>query len=321
MSIVDKILSREEFQNAPPVLVDIGASGAIHPKWKSIAKYSLCVAFDADDRKMGFAETISSDYRKLYVVNSIVTESSTGKAEFYLTRSPFCSSLLHPALEPLSDWAFSELFTVDSKVTLNAVTLSQVMTEIGISKIDWIKSDTQGTDLRLFRSLGTPVINRILAAEFEPGIIDAYQGEDKLHHVMGFMEEHPFWMSNLNIKGSQRISKNVLDKHLSRYERKKLKYQLRESPGWGEVTYLNTFKDSELFNSSRDIMLAYVFALLEKQYGFALELAQKGKICSSDPIFTEMEQHALASLKLSSIGQLAISLCKQLNARIRRLFS
>ncbi len=58
--------------------------------------------------------------------------------------------------------------------------------------IDGYKTDSQGTDLRIFNSLPKEIINKILLAEFEPGIIDAYQGEDKLHHLLAHMEKEPF---------------------------------------------------------------------------------------------------------------------------------
>ena len=48
--MIDKILSRPEFQTEPPVLVDVGASGELHARWKPFAKYAVCIAFDADDR-------------------------------------------------------------------------------------------------------------------------------------------------------------------------------------------------------------------------------------------------------------------------------
>ena len=56
MKIIDKIMRSEYFRDQPPVLLDIGASGGIHSKWKYIAKYAYCLAFDADDREFHVTE-------------------------------------------------------------------------------------------------------------------------------------------------------------------------------------------------------------------------------------------------------------------------
>ena len=55
-TIINKILSRPELQKQPPILIDIGASGSLHPKWRKIAEYSWCIAFDADQRDFQFVE-------------------------------------------------------------------------------------------------------------------------------------------------------------------------------------------------------------------------------------------------------------------------
>ena len=41
-----------ELEAEPPVLLDVGAARGMHPPWRRIAKYSLCVAFEADEREL-----------------------------------------------------------------------------------------------------------------------------------------------------------------------------------------------------------------------------------------------------------------------------
>lgn len=297
MSIIETILSRPEFSDRPPVLLDIGAAGEIDRKWRQIAPYSVCIAFDADDREMGYVVREKSGYRKLYVYNCIVTDAVCGEADFHLTRSPQCSSLLEPRQESLDKWAFGAFFTVERSVRLKTVTLPEVLAELGIDKVDWFKTDSQGTDLRLFRSLGEERIARVLAAEFEPGFIDAYRGEDKLWSLLAFMEDKPFWMTGLTVKGSQRISRQVGSRSLSNLERRFLPALLKTSPGWGEVAYLNTFDGDSDQLDMRDYLLGWVFAFIEEQYGFAMEIAARGFEQFGDPVFPPLESEALVRLR------------------------
>lgn len=318
MNIIDKILSREEFKDKPPVLLDIGASGAIHLKWKGIAKHSVCIAFDADVREMGYVVKESSGFRKLYLYNSIVTDRPISAPEFYLTKSPYCSSLLQPKQQSLDNWAFAELFEVERKVKLKAAALPMVLEEIGIRKIDWFKTDSQGMDLRLFDSLGDEHINKILVAEFEPGIIDAYEGEDKLWSLMAYMEKRPFWMTALDIKGSQRINREITTERLSGFDKKMLQALLKASPGWGEVSYMNSFAKDALCLEKRDFLLGWVFAVTEKQYGFALEIAMKGYGRFNDPVFFELRDHACKLIKIGYL-KLPAYIVKKVNQKLSDL--
>ena len=298
MHIIDKILRREEFSENPPVLVDIGASGAIHPKWCRIAPYSVCIAFDADERELGFAVNEKKGYRKLFIINRIVTTQSAATEQFYLTKSPFCSSLLMPNQASLDQWAFGGLFEVERIVDLETVTLQSVLEKLDIGKIDWFKTDSQGTDLRLFRSLGDDLVRRVLVAEFEPGIIDAYEGEDKLRSLMAFMDEQPFWMSDLEVKGTQRMKRDTFDSRLSPLEQRLLGPVMKIAPGWGEVTYINTFSKYAEYFDKRDYLLGWIFAVIEKHYGFALEVAEQAAARYHDPIYDEMIKYTWRSIKL-----------------------
>lgn len=320
MGMIERILSRPEFVDRPPVLLDIGAAGEIDKKWRRIAPHSVCIAFDADEREMGYVVRETSGYRKLYVYNCIVTDAVTGEADFHLTRSPQCSSLLEPRQGSLNDWAFGNYFRVERKARLKTVSLPRVLAELGIGKVDWFKTDSQGTDLRLFRSLGDEGIKRVLAAEFEPGVIDAYRGEDKLWSLMAYMEDKPFWMTGLTVKGSQRISGEVAEKRLNGLERKLLPALLKTSPGWGEISFLNSFAPGDDALDLRDHLLGWVFAFVEKQYGFALELALRGGERFTDPLFHELETESLRMLR-RGYARVPAYILRILGMKLKRLLA
>jgi hypothetical protein len=289
MKIIQDILQSFYFADQPPVLIDIGASGEINAKWKTIAPYSVCIAFDADDRDFQVNEKTNAGYKKLISLNRIVTAATSGEQLFYLTASPYCSSLLEPDKEKLAPWVFNKLFEVEKTTTLPAITLADALQQAGVDRVDWFKSDTQGTDLRLFQSLPTGIKTNVLAAEFEPGIMDAYKGEDKLHMVMSEMEGQSFWLSSMEVKGTQRLSASYAPVIGSAV----LKRVIRISPCWAEVTYLRKpFPEA----SPRQLLLLIVFALLEKQFGFALELADHAIGKFDDPVFKDCKNAVLGKI-------------------------
>lgn len=279
MRIIDKILQSEYFKERPPVLFDIGASGEINPKWKKIARYSTCVAFDADDRDFKVNEVTGSGFKRLITFNRIVTENDTPNANFYLTSSPYCSSLLKPDAEKLQPWIFKELFNIEKVAQLPGITLRQSIEQAHIDYIDWYKADTQGTDLRLFKSLPAELATSVLCTEFEPGIMDAYENEDKLYAIMKVMHQNSFWLSSMCVKGTQRISTG----YAAHFGHSLVKRVIRKSPCWAEVTYLR----QPLLNNQRDFLLLFIFAIIEKQYGFALEVVDGAMSKFADSIFSE----------------------------------
>ncbi len=316
MDIIKEILNFEEFRKKPPVLLDIGASGNLHPEWEKIAKYSVCIAFDADNRDFEYIENDKSKFKKMYIINKIVTESN-GKDKFYLTKSPYCSSSLAPNSARLKDWSFSELFQVERIVELQTISLPTVLKKLSINYVDWFKTDSQGTDLRLFRSLGPEIISNVIVAEFEPGINDAYLGEDKMHSVMSFMEDHPFWLSDLDIKGTQRIKIDTFKKNFNKIERRLFSCLLRKSAFWGEMIYINTFEQKEILNK-RDLLLGWIFCTINQQHGFAFELAQIGKSLFEDQVFEMLENDSIRSIKRNR-WKLPFYVAKRIYSKVFRL--
>ena len=296
MNLIRLVLERPEFDTAPPILFDVGASGGLNPAWKNLARYSVCVAFDPDDREMGGTRKASSVYRELHIFTRALTSGPEGSSEFYLTQSPPCSSLLRPNHEKLSDWEFADRFAIVKKCTIETIQVTTALQKLHLERVDWFKTDSQGIDLRLFLSLGNSIISKVMVAEFEPGIIDAYQGDDKLWNVLRSMNDLGFWMSDMVIKGSNRIRKNLLD-GFSQFERNYMMNLLKVSPGWAEVTYLNSFTADDF--SKRDYLLGWVCACLRKQHGFALELAAAAQRRFEDTIFDTLKKYSFGKIRTS----------------------
>ncbi len=296
-SIIKKIMKHPALQNQPPVLVDIGASNSLPIQWKMLAPYSICVAFDADTRDFVVGESVNGDWKKLYSLNRIVAAKAIDEVDFYLTRSPYCSSTLRPDSELLKPWAFSHLFEVEKVVKMPAVDLQKALAKIGLDYIDWYKTDSQGTDLRIFDALPSNILEKILAAEFEPGIIDAYIGEDKLHQLMAYMDNQPFWVSDKNLKGSQRIDQNELNS-LNYLQRRFISSFLKSTPGWSEISYINNLTNTAI--SCREYLLAWVFSTIKCEHGFGLHVARNGAIKFKEPLFSELYDISRNSLSTAS---------------------
>tara|TARA_B100001093_G_C26858943_1_gene1028894 strand:+ start:7060 stop:7950 length:891 start_codon:yes stop_codon:yes gene_type:complete len=290
--LLRKITGHEVLLKKPPVLLDIGASGDTFPLWKQLIPFSHCIAFEPDERERDVLESTKNNWKKYTSFRSVATSESIENLDFHLTEFPFCSSTLKPDNKSLADWDFADLFEVQKTVAIEASNIDRTLSEAGISHIDWFKTDSQGTDLRLFATLSEKLRRNIVVADFEPGIIDAYVGEDKLHHVMAFMDNEPFWVNSMEIKGSKRILSYDLNK--SEIDHKQLITNQKTSPCWCEISYLNDMKSSAI--NLRTLLLGWVFSTLLEQHGFALRICRKGDEFFKDKIFKELSNYSISLL-------------------------
>lgn len=258
-----------------PVLIDVGASGPTPPVWDPIAPLSCYIGFDPDSREM--AEINDGQFHRTTIVNEAVTcEADASTAIFYLTRSPFCSSTLPPDATGLSNYIFSDLFEIEREVEVRATTLNAVIERLRLTCVDWLKLDTQGTDLRLYKSLSDETRSHVLAVDAEPGLIDAYQGEDLFVETHATFVREGFWLSDILVKGAIRMGRTTLGEALKRQpmlDENTLTNTLKPAPGWCEARYLRSLESLARNNAGeRDYLLLWAFALIDGQTGFAYEV-------------------------------------------------
>jgi hypothetical protein len=207
---------------------------------------------------------------------------------FYLTHSPHCSSLLKPRNDALQEWVFADLFEVQKTVSFPAVTLQSALAANGLQRVDWLKCDTQGQDLSIFLSLPEEWRRRALAVEFEPGLIDAYQGEDKLWRTLQAMEAEPFWISDLQVGRSPRGDFSIFRHELGEGPARAVAGLAPGAPIYANLCFLRSVNDAVPPLDRRGLLLAWVFADLLGQHTHALIVAAEGRRRFGAELFSEM---------------------------------
>jgi hypothetical protein len=297
VKLFDRVFSEEVIRSAPPVLVDVGANGGILPTWKNIARHSIGLGFEPDRREADSLAPAQREFlRWIFSGQIVVSDLHAHQTQLYLTRVPVCSSTLPPKAEELANWSFGDSFHVVGTTTSPASSLTSVLAEHGLNHLDWLKCDTQGTDLRIFQSLPSGRRHQLLVVEFEPGIMDAYEGEDKFHTLLKVMEGEPFWLVKLEVQGVPRGNPAMLRQKLGPRWAKLYARLGKRSPGWANVVYLRRFSRGDDL-SRREYLLGWAFAQLLKQPAYALEIAEIGHDKFSDALFVDLAAASVRAMR------------------------
>jgi FkbM family methyltransferase len=258
-----------------PVLVDIGAAGGAPEIWKPIASQSIYVGFDPDLRDM--TDSVGGEFHHRFILNKAVTsDAGQTEVEFYLTDYPHCSSTLKPDLASVYNYSFHDYFVTNRKVRVPSISLDAALAQLKLDHIDWMKLDTQGTDLRLFRSLNEPARSRVLALDIEPSLIDTYQGEDLFIDTHRYLISNGFWLSHMDVLGAGRIRRSTLEEVVPDASLQQIfaHRKLSRTPAWCETRYFRTLESLAQRNSCRsDYALLWTFSMLAEQWGFAMDVA------------------------------------------------
>ncbi|HND60178.1 MAG TPA: hypothetical protein PLB90_01780 [Opitutaceae bacterium] len=314
MSLLDRIFAEPELRDSPPVLVDVGAAGGLPRSWRRIARHAIGVGFEPDPREAPAPDAARRQFaRWIFCPGLAVPEAARdGRAPLHLTKSPQCSSTLRPAADALGDWAFAEFFAVEATKEFPATTIAAALQAQGIARVDWLKCDTQGLDLRLFRSLPAEWRTRTLAVEFEPGVIDAYAGEDRLAEVLAAMAAEPFWLAEFRVNGTARGRAELLDRHLGAGGAQRARRLAPVAPGWVNLRYLRDVARTPEPLGRREFLLAWVFTSDSGQPAEALKIATAGAARFGGGLFDEMIAASARQLRWAMVRGLPAAIWRRL---------
>jgi len=97
------------------------------------------------------------------------------------------------------------------EVNVRATTIERALRDQECAALDWIKIDAQGADLRIFESIPENFRDHMVAVDTEPGLLDGYIGEDLFVDVHRVLRSQGFWLSRVDVRGTQRVSKETID--------------------------------------------------------------------------------------------------------------
>ncbi len=314
MSLLDRIFAEPELRSTPPVLVDVGAAGGLPRAWRRIARHAIGVGFEPDPREAPAPAAAQRQFaRWIFCPGLAVPEAAPdGQAPLHLTASPQCSSTLRPDAAALGDWAFAEFFAVEATRTFPATTIAAALRAQGLERVDWLKCDTQGLDLRLFRSLPPEWRMRTLAVEFEPGAIDAYEGEDRLADVLAAMAAEPFWLAEFRVNGTARGRAELLARHLGAGGAQRARRLAPVAPGWVNLRYLRDVARTPEPLGRRESLLAWAFTSVSGQPGEALKIATAGAARFGGGLFDEMTAASVRQLRWAMVRGIPAAVWRRL---------
>ena len=266
--MIYKILKNKVFEKKPPILIDVGASDEINNSWKKLSKHSICLGFDTNI----INNKSETSYKKFYLIKSLIGIKNV-KKNFYLTFDKNCSSSLKPTNKDIKEYLFNEKFQIKKVVKLKYITLNKVLKDHKILYVDWFKTDTQGTDLRIFKSLSQNIRKKILIAEFEPGFENIYTNEDTVADVIEYMIKD-FFIDSFKIKGDYFFNKKTKLKFLNKLQNRFFHLFNKKQIVWANITFINKLKGKF---SKRDILLFIIIQIIRKNYLIALKICEQEK--------------------------------------------
>jgi FkbM family methyltransferase len=163
-------------------LIDVGAAGAIQPRWLRVASSVAYTGFEPDIRSR--QELMKTDQGcASYSIVQTALGDQTGDIRLNLCRKPTVSSTLKPNLDLMKHFPEVERFDVLEEVVVPATTLD----ELRLPEVDFIKLDVQGGELAVLQGARV-ALSRSLGVEAEIEFSRIYREQPLFGDIQAFLD-------------------------------------------------------------------------------------------------------------------------------------
>jgi hypothetical protein len=225
-----------------------------------------------------------------------------GEVIFNVTSKAAVSSVLRPNKTFLERFPDAERFDVVRTLRLEATTLDTALQANGIREIDFLKIDTQGSDLWVLQGARQALANAC-GVEVEVEFVPLYQGQPLLNEVDHFMQANGFELFDIN-RG---------------YWKRKMRGDLGGRHGqlvFGDALYLRS--PEELLKCAMDHAKAKVMkaTLAYLAYGY-LDLVVAVWAQALEKSIISSEEYRVAIAYLERNGRVATGFAKMIPKRLK----
>lgn len=168
--------------DTPIVLVDVGARGGIPKRWRPLEPWLRTIGFEPDARSL---EGLGQQDGMTILPTAL--SSRAGSLTLHLTAEEGDSSVLAPNRPFLDRFPRAERFDVVEMRPVEGDTLDNQLANAGIDRIDFIKLDTQGSELMILEGARETLGRGVFGIEVEVELNPMYEEQPLFPDVDRFL--------------------------------------------------------------------------------------------------------------------------------------
>jgi FkbM family methyltransferase len=186
----------EIYRQHPIVLVDVGARGGLRQHWEPVKPHLHLIGFEPDPREYEvLARQTTSDRTIRFLPTALHSERAT--LELHIARDRGLTSIFRPNRPFLDTFPDASRFDTIDVQRVEADSLDAIVRRETIEDVDFMKVDTQGSELFILRGASSTLRSQMVGVEVEAEFAPVYQDQPLFADVDAYMRGAGFVLFDL----------------------------------------------------------------------------------------------------------------------------
>lgn len=173
-----------DYARQPLVLVDVGARGGLKRNWTAAERHLHVIGFEPDEQEYQRLVERGGASRTFF---HAALHNRRGPEQLHIAKDPGLSSIFRPNRAFVDRFPDADRFdTVDVR-EIQADTLDNLLASRGLTDVDFIKADTQGSELLVLQGAAHALASTVVGVEVEVEFAPVYEGQPLFADVDAFV--------------------------------------------------------------------------------------------------------------------------------------
>ena len=189
------LVASRAFEQEPLIIVDIGARGGFEQHWSLYGDEVKIIGFEADPEECERLNQQASNSGNRFF--PVALHQNRGKKEFYVTAFPDSSGFYRADMEFWQRFPEELLFVVEKTIEIDTVDFDSFASKNHIDSVDFIKLDTEGSELDILKGAIKSLRSQVLGVSIEVEFFPVHKDQPVFSDVDSFMRQMGFCLFDL----------------------------------------------------------------------------------------------------------------------------
>jgi len=198
------LVEKKVFENDPLVVVDVGARKGFEKHWNHYEDQINLIGFEPNEES--FKECVEKKSNKQTTYYHYALDKEKGEKEFYISAYLSACGFYMPDKNIVERFGSEDALSITQIKKIKTIDLDSFSEEHGIQKVDFIKLDTEGSELDILKGSEKTLKNSVLGLSIEVEFLKMYIDQPLFSDIDQYLRSLNFELYDLDLNRKTRKS-------------------------------------------------------------------------------------------------------------------